>query len=110
MINSHTRAPYTFAEYQEDASLYAIYKDPMYPVLGLAEETGEVCGKIAKAIRVGDKVDRGALAKELGDVLWNLAMIATEFDMRLDKLAEDNIAKLCGRKKNNTIAGSGDNR
>lgn len=101
---------YTFAAYQEDAAEFAIYKDPMYPVLGLAEEAGEVCGKFAKAVRVGAEVDRADIAKELGDVLWNVAMIANELGLDLDAIAAGNIDKLRVRKKNNTIAGSGDNR
>lgn len=97
-------------EYQEDAATYAIYKDPMYPVLGLAEEAGEVCGKFAKAVRVGAEVDREVIAKELGDVLWNVAMIANELELNLSDIAIGNLWKLEDRKRRNVIAGSGDNR
>ena len=37
------------SEYQVKAHDFASYgENPMYPALGLAEEAGEVCGKIAK--------------------------------------------------------------
>lgn len=42
----------TINEYQKKAHEFAKYgEDTMYPVLGLAEEAGEVAGKYAKLIR-----------------------------------------------------------
>lgn len=101
---------FTLDEYQLHAAVFAIYQDPMYPVLGLAEEAGEVCGKFAKAVRVGATVDPAVVSKELGDVLWNVAMIAKEYGLSLGAIACQNIAKLDDRRQRNVIAGSGDNR
>jgi NTP pyrophosphatase (non-canonical NTP hydrolase) len=37
-----------------------------------------VCGKVAKALRKGGPIDSGAVAMELGDVLWQVAACANE--------------------------------
>jgi NTP pyrophosphatase (non-canonical NTP hydrolase) len=86
----------------------------VYPTLGLANEAGEVAGKIKKIFR--DKqgqitdADREALKQELGDVLWYLTQICTELDLTLEQVAEANIEKLFSRLERNQIKGSGDNR
>jgi hypothetical protein len=70
--------------YQTAAFATAIYPDAgkgtsLYPYLALCEEAGEVAGLFAKRIRDGEKPDfRDKLRKELGDVLWQCAAIATE--------------------------------
>lgn len=107
--------------YQKKAYEYAVYpKDSMYPVMALSEEQGELSGKIAKAVRKGQiktlqDIEAGsdlhkAIAKELGDVLWNVAAIATELGMNLDVIAQLNLHKLDGRKSRDVISGSGDER
>jgi NTP pyrophosphatase (non-canonical NTP hydrolase) len=53
---------------------------------------------------------RAALAKELGDVLWYLAQIATEADLDLAVIAAANIEKLSSRQRRNVLQGSGDDR
>jgi NTP pyrophosphatase (non-canonical NTP hydrolase) len=100
-----------FSYYQDEAGKTAIYEHPLYPVLGLAEETGEVCGKVAKVLR-GDNplIDTDAMAKELGDVLWMLAMCCKELGIDLADVAELNLRKLQGRAKANTLQGDGDDR
>lgn len=82
----------------------------LYPVLALAEETGEAVGKIAKAIRKGVDVDKDALKKELGDVLWNLSAVATMYDIDLEDVAISNLEKLEDRMNRNVLVGEGDNR
>ena len=107
-----------FADYQEQARGTAEYPlighAVIYPTLGLANEAGEVAGKIKKIFRdmggeIGDG-DRRALASELGDVLWYLAQVATELGLSLDEIATSNIAKLLDRKSRGKIHGDGDNR
>lgn len=86
----------------------------VYPTLGLANEAGEVAGKIKKIFRdkggiIGDD-DRQALKYELGDVLWYLTQICTELDLTLEEVAAANIEKLFGRMERGKIGGEGDER
>jgi NTP pyrophosphatase (non-canonical NTP hydrolase) len=100
-----------FDGYQEAAHSFASYGDrTTYPILALAEEAGEVCGKFAKALRKGVEPDVEAIKKELGDVLWNVAEIATLLDLDLSDVAWTNIAKLQDREDRGVVCGEGDNR
>lgn len=89
-------------------------KNYIYPVLGLAGESGEVAEKFKKLIRDRerrvDKHFREEITKELGDVLWYIAQICTELKIKMDDTATTNIAKLASRKKRGVIHGDGDNR
>jgi NTP pyrophosphatase (non-canonical NTP hydrolase) len=86
----------------------------VYPTLGLANEAGEVAGKVKKIFRDhGGRItdeDREALKQELGDVLWYLTQICTELGLSLDEVAGANIDKLFSRLERNQIKGSGDKR
>jgi NTP pyrophosphatase (non-canonical NTP hydrolase) len=86
----------------------------VYPTLGLANEAGEVAGKIKKLFRdKGGRItaaDRESLKMELGDVLWYLAQICTELDLDLGEVAAANLEKLFSRKARGTIGGDGDRR
>lgn len=86
----------------------------VYPTLGLANEAGEVAGKVKKIFRdKGGQIteaDRDALKHELGDVLWYLTQICTELDLTLQQVAETNIDKLFSRLERNQIRGDGDQR
>lgn len=86
----------------------------VYPTLGLANEAGEVAGKIKKIFRDRGGViaaeDRAALKQELGDVLWYLAQICTELDLTLAEVAEANLEKLRSRQERDRIGGDGDDR
>jgi NTP pyrophosphatase (non-canonical NTP hydrolase) len=105
-------------DYQSKAQNTAAYPvighAVIYPTLGLANEAGEVAGKIKKIFR--DKggaissTEKSALAAELGDVLWYLAQVATELELSLDDIAELNIRKLQDRQARGAIQGEGDNR
>lgn len=120
-----------FNKYQVMAKSTAIYKDAvMYPALGLAGETGEVCEKVKKAYRdvvlfeptyyIIDRINgardiehekvRDDIKKELGDVLWYVSNLASDFDLTLDEIAEFNIQKLFSRKERGVLKGSGDDR
>ncbi len=108
----------TFDEYQKLSGETAIYpnrgKNFIYPTLGLAGESGEVAEKVKKVIRdnngVMDETRRLEVEKELGDVLWYVAQIASELELSLDAIAAGNIKKLFARKERNVLSGSGDNR
>lgn len=115
--------------YQEKAEQTAIYQSAVaelknddarrllrvaYTALGLAGEAGELANKVKKAIR-GDNIETGffsraAIAMELGDVLWYLAMLAREIDYPLVEIAQLNLEKLSDREERGTIAGQGDDR
>lgn len=107
-----------FREYQERSRTTALYPkvggDFVYPTLGLVGEAGEVAEKVKKIFRDADgKVTdekRTEIEKELGDVLWYLSQVATEFNLSLDQIAEKNLAKLLDRKERGVLHGSGDNR
>ena len=105
-------------DYQREARKTAAYPPighgVIYPTLGLANEAGEVAGKIKKIFRdkagvIGD-AERGALQAELGDVLWYLAQVCTELDLSLDDVAQHNLDKLFSRQQRGMIQGDGDTR
>lgn len=99
-------------EYQKKARKFAIY-DPkfkiVYPTLGLTSEAGEVADKIKKWLRDGD-ANKQAIAGEVGDCLWYIAILAEELGFTLSEIAIMNLEKLGNRKKRGKLRGSGDNR
>jgi NTP pyrophosphatase (non-canonical NTP hydrolase) len=107
-----------FTDYQKlsrrTAGYPAIGHPVIYPVLGLANEAGEVAGKIKKVFRdKGGEISaetRAALQAELGDVLWYISQVCTELEISLDEVAESNLAKLLDRQARGQIRGDGDNR
>jgi NTP pyrophosphatase (non-canonical NTP hydrolase) len=107
-----------FEEYQTKSRRTALYpnigENYIYPTLGLAGESGEVAEKIKKVIRdkagVVDGETKEMIKKELGDVLWYTAQLATELGLSLDEIAENNITKLASRLERGVLQGSGDNR
>lgn len=62
--------------------------------LGIAGEAGEVADLIKKHVGHGHDLDRNKLVKELGDVLWYIAAIATLNGLSLADVAITNVAKL----------------
>ena len=105
-------------EYQRLALRTAASKDKknelFHLLLGLCGEAGEIAEKSKKIVR--DKGsdfsqwDREDVSKELGDVLWHVAVIADYFNIPLNEVGEKNIAKLADRLQRGVIGGSGDNR
>jgi NTP pyrophosphatase (non-canonical NTP hydrolase) len=119
-------------EYQQKAMTFAKFSSLDYPFAGLAEETGEVLGKLAKAQRKWEMCQESVLEniqygdegfmsereiqlysdlkKELGDCLWMLAACASNLNMSLEDVAKSNIDKLSDRDERGVICGEGDNR
>lgn len=65
--------------------------------MGLAGEAGEVVDELKKVHFHAKPFDRDKLVRELGDVLWYLAELATAHGIALGAVAEANIAKLRAR-------------
>jgi NTP pyrophosphatase (non-canonical NTP hydrolase) len=90
------------------------FKDLLHWVLGINGEAGEVAEKLKKIIRDKDSVisqdDKQELSKEVGDVLWYLAVFAHQLGVDLEDIAQANLDKLQSRKQRGVIGGSGDNR
>jgi NTP pyrophosphatase (non-canonical NTP hydrolase) len=107
-----------FLEYQEKSRKTALYPtigaNFVYPALGLANEAGEVAGKIKKIFRDdGGEVTlerKKKIEEEMGDVLWYLSQLATDLELSLDVIAQKNLDKLMSRLERNKLHGDGDNR
>lgn len=105
-------------DYQRGALRTAAPRDKknelLHLVLGLAGESGEVAEKFKKWIRDQGSdealIDRDDIAKELGDVLWYVAVLADYLGLSLDGIAAGNLAKLAARQSRGVLGGSGDNR
>jgi NTP pyrophosphatase (non-canonical NTP hydrolase) len=107
-----------FDDYQKFCKSTAVYpkigRSFVYPLIGLQGEVGEVSEKIKKMFRD----DKGKLTeekkieivKELGDVVWYISQIATEFDVKFSDVIKGNIEKLTSRQQRGKLHGSGDNR
>lgn len=108
----------TFSDYQIEARKTAIYPKSgeveglMYAALGLAGEAGELSNHIKKMWRDGalDPVQQEGMRKEVGDILWYVAQVATELGVDLEEAAQANVQKLRSRMERGVIGGSGDNR
>lgn len=74
--------------HQAAAALYA---------LGLMGEAGEVCDEVKKALFHGKGLDRDALVKEIGDVLWYADRLLMWLGATMEQAMEANIAKLQAR-------------
>ena len=105
-------------DYQRAALRTAAPRDKknelLHLVLGLVGESGEIAEKFKKWVRDLDsdetRIDRDDVAKELGDVLWYVAVLADYLDLSLDDIGQANIAKLASRQQRGVLGGSGDNR
>ena len=102
-----------FEEYQMKVGLTRLNSaSDIYCFLNLAGEVGEVLSLEAKLIRDGGDFEyyRQNLKKELGDVLWHIAAIASDHGFDLADVAQVNIDKLASRMARNKIKGNGDDR
>ena len=103
------------SKYQAEARKTAVYPEQfkvIYPTLGLAGEAGETVEVVKKAIRKGTlaQLDTDKVVKEMGDVLWYLANLASDLGLNLDTVAMVNLEKLADRAARGVIKGEGDNR
>ena len=108
----------TFEEYQKLSRKTAAYpkigENFVYPLLGLAGESGEVAEKLKKVFRdkggvVTEETEKES-TQELGDVLWYLSQLATELEIPFEEVAKTNLEKLFSRLERDVIGRDGDNR
>lgn len=108
-----------FNDYQKRALTTVIsegneFNDLLHWVLGINGESGEIAEKVKKIIR--DKSgqvsneDKHELGREIGDVLWYLAVFAHHLGFEFDDIADANLKKLADRQKRGRLQGSGDHR
>ena len=62
--------------------------------MGLCGESGEIIDLLKKNMFQGHDIDKEHLAKECGDVLWYVAILAKGLVYSLDEIGEMNKAKL----------------
>jgi NTP pyrophosphatase (non-canonical NTP hydrolase) len=109
----------TFDEYQKQALTTAHNThEPLMEktiwAMGVAGEAGEVVEKWKKIVAYKDgkttQEDLDELAKELGDVVWYIAVMAHSLGYSFDDIMARNVEKLKSRKARGVIIGKGDNR
>lgn len=118
-------------DYQRLAGETAIYPGrggtlgAIYNALALGE-AGEIQGKVSKLVRDHNVIQHQGsteyhiyglsdheaepLKKELGDLLWHMAMLAHDLGYSMSEIAQANLDKLADRSKRGVLGGSGDNR
>ena len=108
-----------FDEYQKQAATTALFTgddfmDLLHWTLGVGGEAGEITEKIKKIVRDKhgklDPSDKEDLMKEVGDVLWYLAVLSQHLGYDFSEVAQANLDKLQSRQARGKIGGSGDNR
>ena len=71
--------------------------DLINAALGLCGESGEFADLVKKLAYQGHDIDKEHLKRELGDIMWYIALAATVIGCDLDDIADTNIAKLRAR-------------
>ena len=98
-------------QYRALATALPAALDAVYLTLGLCGESGEVAELLKKSIRDGEKADHAdRLRRELGDVLWYVAVLAHVHGLTLEEVMQANLDKLATRKATGNLGGSGDYR
>lgn len=93
-----------FNEYQKAALRTAKEMDNckqlMNAALGICGEGGEVADMVKKSAFQGHSMNVTHVAKELGDVLWYIAVGAKAIGYTMDEIGQMNLAKLEARYPN----------
>ena len=85
----------TIQEYQAFATLgQKPGNGPVVHSLGIIGEVGEVIDCIKKSMRDEVQIDREHLKEELGDVLWYICNIATDYHISIDDVIDTNVKKI----------------
>jgi len=99
-----------YSQWAEDKVITKGVTRQIENVLGLVGEAGEVAEKLKKSFRDGAVLDKEGMIKELGDVLFYVAVTANFYGSTLEKVAKLNMDKLDSREERGVLQGSGDNR
>jgi NTP pyrophosphatase (non-canonical NTP hydrolase) len=69
------------------------------PLLGLAGEAGGLLSEYKRFLRDGEahRLFKERVSEELGDILWYVANVATNFNLDLDAVAQENLKKIHDR-------------
>lgn len=85
-------------EYQKlamrTASIDSMENPHLNAVLGLNGEAGEIADMYKKAIFQGHEIDSIAILKELGDIMWYVALMCEAEGVTIEEIMEMNIEKL----------------
>lgn len=109
----------TLDEYQKLALQTALnhpedLMDKTIWVMGIAGEAGEVVEKWKKIVAYKDGVitdeDKKELQKEMGDVVWYIAVLANSLGLTFEEVMQLNVDKLRDRMERGVTKGQGDNR
>lgn len=88
--------------------------DTTISAMGVSGEAGEMLDKWKKIVAYHKGIITPEalqdLSKEIGDVLWYLAVFADNLSLSFDAIAQQNLEKLASRQARNVIKGAGDNR
>lgn len=91
MNDYQVKAVRTAGTYDSDSKELAVL------ALGVSGEAGEVADYIKKVVGHGHALDKDKLTKELGDVMWYVAVLSSAIGVNLETVAQSNIDKLKAR-------------
>jgi NTP pyrophosphatase (non-canonical NTP hydrolase) len=98
MLSSAKQGVMPIDVFQYLSGMTAIYPENMkivYPALGLAGESGEVCEKIKKLYRDSEgkitPIIRESIKKEMSDVMWYLSALAIDLGTDLEDITVMNV-------------------
>lgn len=112
-LSPHIKVAYDEGSNSEGKPIITISNTiPAYPFIKVMAESAELAEPAIKSALRGDEtpISELQIEKEIGDLLWYCAEMATVCGMRLESIAKRNLDKLEDRAKRNQIKGSGDNR
>lgn len=66
-------------------------------VMGLCGESGECADMVKKLFFQGRELDVSHFSKELGDVLWYIALCCESLGLQMDDVMQQNVDKLSAR-------------
>lgn len=74
-----------------------------YALLGISEETGEIAGEIRKSFYKGNYHEREfckeKLSEELGDLIWNIALVCKNKEIEIESLQSNKQKQLMRSNK-----------